>query len=174
MPPEIQKEIQNLLDQQRQEFELKLREHYHNGNEATQINYNEIHDLPVQYLQAEVVEPGTEVAAGDGKHYFHIPKGLDGLQLVEVHAEDVTAATGTGTQTTDIQIANVTQSYDMLSTKLTIDEDETGSDTAATPAVIDQANQNDRVFENDVLRIDVDAVPDTTGGNGLFVSLGFK
>ena len=58
----------------------------------------------------------------------------------------------------------------MLSTKLTIDSGETGSDTAATPAVID-AN-NDDVALHDLLRIDVDATA-TTKAKGLIVTLGF-
>ena len=59
----------------------------------------------------------------------------------------------------------------MLSTKLTIDSAETGSDTAATPAVIDTSN--DDVSENDLLRVDVDAVQ-TTAAKGLWITLGFQ
>lgn len=171
MPPEIQKEIQNLLDQQRQEFELKLREHYHNGNEATQINYNEIHDLPVQYVYLDVLKPGTDTSISDDLYHLHVPKGLDGLQLVEVHALVYTAGT---TGTTDIMIENTTQSYNMLSTVMTIDSGETGTDTAATPAVIDQAGGNDRVFLNDVIAVNIDAISTGTAAKGLAVVLGFK
>ena len=74
----------------------------------------------------------TDTATGDGKGYFHIPASLNGMNLVAVHAEVITAGT---TGTTDIQIHNVTQAADMLSTKLTIDSGETGSDTAATPGM---------------------------------------
>jgi hypothetical protein len=59
----------------------------------------------------------------------------------------------------------------MLTTKITIDSTETGSDTAATPAVIDTAN--DDVATNDVIRIDVDAIS-TTAAKGLIVTLTFK
>ena len=90
------------------------------------------------------------------------------MDLVDVHAEVITAGT---TGTTDIQIHNVTQAADMLSTKLTIDSGETGSDTAAAAAVIDTAN--DDVAENDMLRIDIDAVS-TTAAQGLIVTLGFR
>lgn len=83
------------------------------------------------------------------------------------HAEVITAGT---TGTTDIQIYNVDNAVDMLSTKLTIDSAETGSDTAATAAVINTSN--DDVDENDVIRIDVDAVS-TTPAVGLIVTLGF-
>ena len=52
-----------------------------------------------------------------------------------------------------------------------MDRGETGSETAATPYVIDTFS--DGVTENDVLRIDVDAVS-TTPAKGLIVTLGFK
>jgi hypothetical protein len=90
------------------------------------------------------------------------------MNLVEVHAEVITAGT---TGTTDIQIHNVTQAADMLSTKITIDSAETGSDTAAAAAVIDTAN--DDVATNDVIRVDVDAIS-TTAPKGLIVSLVFQ
>lgn len=121
-----------------------------------------------RYMQAVVFSPDIPLSTGDGKFYMHIPSKMNSDRLVEVHAEVVTAGT---TGTTDIQIHNVTQSADMLSTKLTIDTGETGSDTAATPAVIDTAN--DDIDEDDVLRIDVDAVS-TTPPEGLIVTLGFE
>lgn len=118
-------------------------------------------------LQMAVFDWTTDNATGDGKFYLHIDDTLDGMNLVYVHAEVITAGT-TGTE--DIQIYNVTQAADMLSTKLTIDSGETGSDTAATPAVIDGAN--DDVAENDVLRVDIDAIH-TTAAKGLILTLGF-
>jgi|TARA_Y100000310_G_scaffold174234_1_gene174317 hypothetical protein len=110
----------------------------------------------------------TDTATGNGKFYFHIDSRLAGMNLVDVHAEVITAGT---TGTLDIQIHNLTQTADMLSTKLTVDSGETGSDTAATPAVIDTGN--DDVAENDVIRIDVDAVH-TTPAKGLLVTMGFR
>lgn len=110
----------------------------------------------------------TNVTTGDGAFYFHVPKELSGMILTYVHALVITAGT---TGTTDIQIANVTDSVDMLSTKITIDSTETGSNTAATAAVIDITK--DDVALNDVLRIDVDAVS-TTKPKGLIVTMGFR
>jgi hypothetical protein len=126
-----------------------------------------------KYIQVIVTAPDSDVTTGDGKVYMHIPAGLNGTNLTEVHAELVTAG---GSGTTDIQIHNVTDGVDMLSTKLTIDANETGSDTAAAAAVINTSN--DDVATNDKLRIDVDAV--SSGGSpaataqGLIVTLGFK
>ena len=118
-------------------------------------------------LQAIVVDFGTSVATGDGKFYFHIDARLDGKRIKDIHAEVITAGT---TGTTDIQIANVDAGVDILTTKLTIDSGETGSDTAATPAIITVANAG--VTLNQVLRIDVDAVS-TTAPKGLIITLGF-
>lgn len=123
-------------------------------------------------IQCVVFNFGDSVATGDGKFYFHIDSRLNGMNLVDVHAEHITAGAGTGSETTDIEIFNVTQNADILSTTLTIDEDETGSDTAASAAVIDTSE--DDMTENDVIRIDVDAIPSTTAPKGLLVTLGFK
>ena len=111
---------------------------------------------------------GTDVATGDNAVFFHVPSHMNGMDLVEVHAEVTTAGT---TGTTDIQIHNATQAADMLSTKLTIDSAETGSDTAAAAAVIDTAN--DDIATNDVIRVDVDAIS-TTAPKGLVVTLVFE
>ena len=115
----------------------------------------------------DVFDWATNVTTGDGKFYIHIGQKLDGMNLSHCHAEVITAGT---TGTTDIQVYNVTDSQDMLSTKLTIDSTETGSDTA-TPYVINTSY--DDISENDLLRIDVDAVS-TTAPKGLIVTLGFS
>lgn len=116
-------------------------------------------------IQATCFNYTADVATGDGAAYFHIPANLNGMNIVSVHAEVITAGT---TGTTDIQIHNVTDAVDLLSTKLTIDSGETGSDTAATAAVINTAN--DDVSTNDLWRVDVDAVS-TTAPEGLIVTL---
>jgi hypothetical protein len=120
-----------------------------------------------RYVVATVVNYIDDCATGDGQYYFHVPAHLDSFDLVEVHAECITAGT---TGTMDVQIHNVDNALDMLSTKLTIDSGETGSDTAAAAAVINTSN--DHVNTNDMLRIDIDAVH-TTAAQGLIVTLGF-
>lgn len=114
----------------------------------------------------QVVNATAFLSTGDGKAYFTVPEELNGMNLTAVHARVITAGT---TNTTDIQIANVTDAVDMLSTKLTINSTETGSDTG-TPAVIDTTK--DDVVTNDLLRIDIDAVS-TTAPKGLIVRLRF-
>ena len=124
--------------------------------------------LSVRYVQMVVTEFTTTNAVGNGQFYLHIPPELNGLNLTYVHGENITAGT-TGVET--VQIHNLTQTADMLSTELTIDSGETGSDTAAAPAVIDEAE--DDVATNDVLRIDRDTVH-TTPAEGLILTLGFS
>ena len=127
-------------------------------------------DLMIKYVEMVPFDWTTDISTGDGKHYFHIPAGMDGMNLVEVHAEFVTTAP-TGS-TADFQIHNVDNAVDMLSTKLTVDAGETGSDTAATAAVINTSN--DHVNENDVIRLDIDQVGSSAAGQGLIITLGFQ
>ena len=68
-----------------------------------------------------------------------------------------------------VQVRNDTGAVDMLTTNLTIDQGETDSSTAATPAAIDGANAF--VSTADMLRIDIDA--EGTGTKGLMVELTF-
>ena len=87
----------------------------------------------------------------DGVMYFTVPPELNGCDLVSVGAHVYTASDG-GTAI-NISLYNVTQTADMLTTQLTIDNTEYDSKDATTAAVID-AN-NDDVATGDVLRIDV-------------------
>lgn len=119
-------------------------------------------------IQVRVFDVGTDNATGDKKATFRVDQRLVGMNIVDVHAEVDTAGT-TGTQ--DIQLRNVTQAADILSTKLTVDSGETGSDTAATAAVI--SGTEDDLQLNDVIAIDVDAVQ-TTAAKGLLVTIGCR
>ncbi len=123
----------------------------------------------IRYVQVVVLAAATALTTGDGKAHVHIPAGLNGMDLVEVHAEVQTVGTGS---TIDIQIHNATDGADMLSTKLTIDASESGSDSAAAAAVINTSN--DDVATNDVLRIDIDQIGSSDPGNGLIVTMGFR
>lgn len=117
-----------------------------------------------------VFDDSQDVTTGDGAGdvFWRVPSVLNGWNLVGVAAHVQTAGT---TNTTDIQIHNVTQAADMLSTVITIDSTEKDSATAATPAVIDATN--DDVATADEIRIDVDAVS-TTAPKGLLVELTFQ
>ena len=78
------------------------------------------------------------------------------------------------TGTLDVQIARGrgdTRTFvDVLSTVVTVDTGEVSSDDAATPYVINTAN--DDLAAGDVLRIDVDAVHSGTAAQGMAVIVG--
>jgi hypothetical protein len=118
-------------------------------------------------VQLQVSDPnGSAISTGDGKYYFRVPATLSGYDIVGVAAH-VSTVSSSGIPT--IQIANVTDSVDVLSTKLTIDASEKDSATAAAAAVIDTSH--DDVATADELRIDVDVAG--TGAKGLIVELTF-
>ncbi len=136
------------------------------GNE--QVSIVVVNKDLTRYVSVQVIAPGVNCSTGDDKIRIVIPPELAGANLTSVHAYNTTAGT---TGTMDIQVHNLTDAQDMLSTVITIDSTENGSDTAATPAVIDTSH--DDVAAYDVLRIDVDAIH-TTPAKGLLVTLGFS
>lgn len=125
-------------------------------------------DLGVALVTLLVSDPaGSAITTGDGKAFYRISSALNGMNLVAVAAA-LTTVSSSGIPT--VQIANVTDGVDMLSTKLTIDASETDSSTAATAAVIDTAH--DDVATADMLRIDIDVAG--TGAKGLIVQMQFR
>jgi hypothetical protein len=123
----------------------------------------------IRYVQIMAVAAGTDLTVADGLAYFHVPAGLDGMDLVEVHAEVFTAPVGS---TATFEISNNGAATQMLSTNITIDAGETGSDTAATAAVIDTSN--DDLDTNDLIQINCTQIGSGTAGAGLMVTMGFR
>ncbi len=121
-----------------------------------------------KYDQFKVVHVTTNITTGDSKWEIHVDESLDGWKLAYVHAMVSTAGT---TGVLQMQVRNKTGTVDMLTTPVEVDTGEVGSDTAATPYVIDAANAV--VSVNDVIAIDVDAVH-TTPAKGLVVTLGWE
>jgi hypothetical protein len=118
-------------------------------------------------MQVVVTDPnGADLATGDGQAYVTIPAELNGANLVAAHASLTTAGSGT----TTVQVRNVTQNADMLSTPITVDAGETSSYTAATQPVIDGGN--DDVATGNIVRVDVDTAG--AGAKGLTVLLTFR
>ena len=103
---------------------------------------------------ADTIGPST----GDGITHFVVPSTLDGKNLYSAQAHVYTV--GTGSLTT-VQLHNLTEGQDMLSTAITIDASEKDSSTAATPSVTGPYNG---VSTADVIRIDVDVVATNTLG----------
>ncbi len=106
------------------------------------------------------------LTTGDGQFIFEISSDMDGTSLVDIESFVSTVSTS-GNPT--VQIRNITQGHDMLTTKCSIDANEFVSADAATPAVINTSN--DEVAHKDLLAIDVDV--SGTGAKGLGVILSF-
>jgi len=117
----------------------------------------------------KVVADDTAPVAGDGKAHFTIPAELNGMNLVTVGAHVYTASGASGPVT--VMIHNLTDTSDMLSTAITIDDTELDSATAGTAAVINASE--DDVVTADVLRIDVDDIGDSAT-RGLEIRMGFR
>lgn len=119
-------------------------------------------------IEIAVSDPnGDAITTGDLKAYIRIPAEYNGMNLVTVAAH-VTTASSSGAIT--VQIRNVTDTQDMLSTEITIDESETDTDTAETAAVID--TDHDDVATSDIIAVDIDGAG--TGAKGLLVALTFQ
>lgn len=110
------------------------------------------------------VAPTTDVSAADGKAYIMIPECMNGMNLVRANASVITAGT---TNATTIDIYNVTDSHDMLSTAISI----ASAGTIGTAGTVNASY--DDVATNDVLRIDVTSAS-TTNAKGLQIILEFR
>jgi len=102
---------------------------------------------------------------GDGAYPIDFPAEMNGWELTDVHAYADTAPSG-GSVT--IQVRNATDSVDVLSTVLTIEDGENDSNDATTQPVINTAN--DDVATDDIWWIDFDAV---NGAEDVIVRLTF-
>jgi hypothetical protein len=122
--------------------------------------------LPNVVYHIKVFADAQTLSAGDGKFIFSCTEDMDELNLIDAQAY-VTTVSSSGTPT--IQIRNVTDAVDMLSTRITIDVNEKSSTTAAAQRVINTAT--DDVATADEIAIDVDTAG--TGAKGLGVMLTF-
>lgn len=104
-----------------------------------------------------VSDETTAISTGTAKITF---RATNALTLTEVRAS-LNVASTSGPVTVDINVNGST----ILSTKLTIDQDEKTSVTAATPAVISSVD----IADDDEITIDIDAAG--TGAKGLKVAL---
>ena len=103
-----------------------------------------------------LVNDSTVLTTGDGKAYFRAPDILNGWSITSVRGARVA-----GNDNIQIQLYNVTQGTDTLSTALWIDGFEKDSTTAGTSTAINAAE--DDLTTADRFRIDVDiAGTDTT------------
>jgi hypothetical protein len=106
--------------------------------------------LPFELIVA-VSDEATALAAGAGKVTFRMPRAVT---LSEVRASLATAQASGTIFTVDINEGGAS----ILSTKLTIDNTETTSDTAATAAVMSDTG----IARDAVVTIDIDQIGDGT------------
>lgn len=144
------------------------------GYIVTASNYNQFVNndkalyRATRYMYVEIYKSGLDVETGDGAFSFHVPPYMNGMNLTYVVAYHHTA--GAGGDDTLIQLYNVTDTVDMLSTRLQIDSGEQGSWNASTSYVIDTTN--DDLDTNDILRVDIDQLDSGTVPEGLLFGLG--
>ena len=115
------------------------------------------------------VDDATAPTVADTAGHVTIPIELNGYDLVSVGAHVYTPSGADGPFA--VHIYNLTQTADMLSTGMTIDDTENDTATAGTPAVID--TNNDDVATADVLQIHVTDIGDSAT-RGLEVRMGFR
>jgi hypothetical protein len=115
-------------------------------------------------LILDVTGPTVDVSVADGKAYFVIPPALNGMNLVYANAAVVTAGT---TNATTIDIYNVTDSQDMLSTAISIASTGVLGTAGTVNATYDDVATGDRI------RIDVTSAS-TTNAKGLLIMLEFR
>lgn len=111
-------------------------------------------------IELKIFDDATVIASGIGKLIFCIPELYDGYEIIQVDSF-VTTVSSSGA--VSVQILNITDSVNVLSTETSIDQSELTSFTAATPSVID----NPTVATGDLLGINVSS--QGTGAKGLGV-----
>jgi TctA family transporter len=116
-------------------------------------------------MSIKIDDDNTILVTGSPRFIFTIPAALNGLNLTAV-SMCVTTVSSSGLPT--VQLRNITDSTDMLSTTLTIDANELHSKDA-TAAVIDTTK--DDVVTGD--RIGVNVTTAGTGAKGLQLDLTF-
>ena len=122
------------------------------------ILFNKLTAFTERTLVVKCVADTIGPTVGNGITHVTIPSTLNGKNLYSAQAHVYTA--GTGSLTT-VQLHNLTDGQDMLSTAITIDSGEKDSSTAATPSVVGSYGG---VSTADVIRIDVDIVATNTLG----------
>jgi hypothetical protein len=102
-----------------------------------------------------VCGPTEPAIVSDGVLYFTVPPQLDGYSITSVAATLPGGASNTGGLLIQIARRRGGTTVDTLSTRISIDEAESSSSTAAVPAVVNGANAS--LQTGDILRVDVDA-----------------
>ena len=131
-----------------------------------------------RYIQVQVFAGATDITEGPGKAHVAIPPGLNGMDLVDVQLEVVTAGNGS---TVDVGLDRIRKSgsgwasaVDMMTTNCTIESQHVSSSTnTGTEFAINSSNAD--VATSDIIQINVDGDGgNTTIAEGLIVTMGFR
>lgn len=110
------------------------------------------YDTDNQTRVVQVHISDTTLTVGDTFATFFIPAELNNFDLIRAEmCAKISSTTGNPT----IQLRNVTDAADVLTTKITLDTGEKTSYTAATPSVVDTGN--DSFVTGNEIAIDVDS-----------------
>jgi hypothetical protein len=131
-------------------------------------------DLLRRYVTLNCVPDTTALTTGDGKCYWPAHPDFAGWVIVSVSAHVGAVVSSSGVVTIDLDVCGAVATgircsgtnRDLLSTNMTIDQNEDGTETAAAPAVITTANATLAVGE--WVRVNIDATG--TGTQGLYVT----
>ena len=119
-------------------------------------------------IELKIIDDTTVLTTGDGKLSFCIPASLDGAVVQQVAAFVSTVSASGGPIL--VQLRNVTDSVDILSTMINIDDSEKTSYTAATAAVVNPANKI--LQKGDLIAVDIDDAGDGAAkGLGVILEL---
>ncbi len=131
--------------------------------------------LPRRYLQVTLFAAGASVDTATSTTFVEIPDEMDTYFLAEASALHITAGTDTTATTipTNVQVFNTTASVYMFSTAATTSLTIAAAGTVDSSYTIDTTTGNHIVAAGEVLRFDVERVPDSTAPVGLIVTLGF-
>lgn len=122
--------------------------------------------VPFAEYEFKLFADSETVVTGDGRLIWRIPRSVDGLRLVLVSLY-VTTVSSSGAPT--LQIHNVSQAADILSTKVSVESSEYVSEDAAVQPVINSSYE--LAVAGERWRFDVDAAG--TGAMGMGGSLTF-
>lgn len=118
-------------------------------------------------VQLKIFADSQIVVAGDNKFIMAVPSDFDGMRVIDIQ---IYVTTVSSSDPVGVQIRNITKSnQDMLTTIVTVDENEFTSFGAATSPVIDITKNN--VSQGDLVAVDVDLAG--TDAQGLGVLLRF-
>lgn len=118
-------------------------------------------------VQVLVSDLTTALATGDGAAWWVVPSHLNGLKLKSVTIALTVAQSTSGAP--QMQMANVTQGWDLLSTRPVIAANKwLDTEAGGTAAVVDTASSHDVLTTGDRIRFDIDTAG--TGAKGLIAT----